>query len=223
MDTFLYFLFTAVYIVLLILGIRLAGRYGWQNPANLILFVIVGLIYDNALLALGRYIGEGSFLEKISFLRYWGHALFTPMLVIVAWDALRKSGTDWAKTKTAAYISFTVTLALVLLELFTETLGLTLKPRTEYGIVSYTSAVPADGPPLMVLIISVILVVSAFIVWRKSKWIWMLIGSVLMVAGSAIPLPIKSGAVTNTFELILILSLLATIKFLYKHNKGGRF
>lgn len=220
MDTFLYFFFLAVYVVLFIWAISLAKKYGWFSASNVLLLVILGLVVDNALLAFGRYIGTGHFLETISYTRFWGHALFTPTLVLFAWDSLKKADIRWAKTSTAKFITYLLPIALICFELFTETLGLKLEANWKYGVLSYSNVESSGGPPLMVLIISLVLIVSAFIVWRKQKWIWYLLGTVIMTIGSAVPLPIQSNAYMNGFELILLISLLATKQF--QANKKQR-
>lgn len=46
--------------------------------------------------------------------------------------------------------------------------------------------------------------------WRRSGWVWLLVGSAVMAVGSGVPIPVESGAVINAFELILLVSLLAT-------------
>ena len=218
MDTFLYFFFLASYVVLFIWAIALAKKYGWVSPSNVLLLVIFGLVVDNALLAFGRYIGQGQFLESISYVRYWGHALFTPTLVLFAWDSLKKANIEWAKNSVVKFLTYILMVALIVYELFTETLGLKLQADWKYGVLSYSNAASASGPPVMVLIVSLVLIVSAFMIWRRQKWIWYLLGTVIMTIGSAVPLPIKSDAYMNGFELILLFSLLATKHF--QDHKG---
>lgn len=213
MDTFLYFFFLAGYIALFIWAVSLAKKYGWASPSNVLLLVIFGLVVDNALLAFGRYIGPGSFLESFSYARYWGHALFTPTLVLFAWNSLRKADIGWAKVSLVKYMTYILLIALIVYELLTETLGLRLHAEWKYGVLSYANAASSSGPPVMVLIVSLVLIVSAFVIWRKQKWIWYLVGTVIMTIGSAIPLPINSDAYMNGFELILLFSLLATKQF----------
>ena len=213
MDTFLYFFYLAGYVALFIWAITLAKKYGWVSPSNVLLLVIFGLIVDNTLLSFGRYIGPGPFLESISYARYWGHALFTPTLVLFAWDSLRKADIGWAKISLVRYITYILLIALIVYELLTETLGLRLHAEWKYGVLSYANAASSSGPPVMVLIVSLVLIVAAFIIWRSQKWIWYLVGTVIMTIGSAVPLPIKSDAYMNGFELILLFSLLATKQF----------
>ncbi|WP_245629810.1 hypothetical protein [Domibacillus robiginosus] len=181
--------------------------------AAILLPVIAGLIYDNGIIATGRFIGEGSFLEGLNAARFWLHAFFTPLLVLYAWMALKQADVSWAKTAWFQWAAILLTVALVLFELFTEVFGLSLEPRWEYRTLSYTSAELSGGPPLMVLVVSLVLLVASIVVWRKQGWIWFFVGSLVMIVGSAVKMPIESGAVTNMFELMLIVSLLVTAWF----------
>ncbi|GGA68023.1 hypothetical protein GCM10011490_18170 [Pseudoclavibacter endophyticus] len=209
MDTILFFAYAAAYLALLAWGLTLAARGRWWTPANLPVLVIAGLVYDNIVLATGAYIGEGALLEGLNLARYWIHALVTPLLAIFAWHVVARSGVAWARTRWAGVVATAAAVALMALEL-THVVGIELTAEREHGVLSYSAAEAAGGPPLMVLLVTVTLLVAAFFVWRRQKWIWLLVGTLLMVIGSAVPLPVDSGAVTNAFELILLTSILAT-------------
>ncbi len=72
----------------------------------------------------------------------------------------------------------------------------------------------------MILVVSVVLLAASIVIWRKQGWVWFFISSFVMIVGSAVPLPVASGAVTNLFELVLIVSLLATAWFQGNDQKG---
>lgn len=208
----MFFAFAVAYLLLLGWGLTQAARNRWWTPANLPLLVVAALVYDNSVLALGRYIGEGALLEGLNLARFWIHALVTPLLVIFAWHAAARTKVGWARTGWAALGAVVAALALMVLEL-THVVGIELQPEREYGVLSYSSTEPVNGPPLMVLLVSVALLVAGFLVWRRQKWVWLLVGTLLMGIGSAVPFPVNSAAVTNAFELILLISILATKHF----------
>ena len=110
-------------------------------------------------------------------------------------------------------LSIGAALALTVVEYFLEVRGLHLVPQEEYGVLSYGSAEPATGPPLMVLVVAAFLVVAGALVWRKQKWPWLFVGAVVMTIGSGVQLPLPSGAITNAFELTLLVSIMATKAF----------
>lgn len=218
MDTILFGLFAAAYLVLFIWTLIVYKRSGIISSLML-MPVILGLVYDNTIIATGRYIGEGALLENLNLLRYWIHAFFTPLLVLFSWKTLEQADIHWAKKTWFRTSAFLLTITLVLVELITEVWGLTLQPKWEYGVLTYGSGDTSGGPPIMVLIVSVVLLAASIFIWRKQKWIWLFLGSLVMIAGSAVQLPIESGAVTNLFELALISSLSATCSFQGRNRK----
>jgi uncharacterized membrane protein (UPF0136 family) len=210
MDTYLYFLYAALYAVLLIWGISGIRKTDVRKWTSVIYIVILPLIYDNLILATGKWIGEGELLESLNFARFCLHALITPLLVMYSVGTLRESGIEWAQKKWLVLVGLFYTVGLIVLEFATEVFGLELEVVKEYGVVSYSNVEEATGPPIMVLLVTLVLIVASAILWKKTKWPVFFIGAVVMTIGSAIPLNIKSGAVTNAFELFLIFTLIWT-------------
>lgn len=217
MDTYIYGLFTIAYVLLAIYGLQLLNKYGWKSLSNVLLLVTLGLVWDNGLLTAGNWIGQGEWLETLSRSRFWLHAFLTPLLVLFAWHAACRAGTGWAKHKLALLLSILLTAGLILYELLTVTMGLELAPERSYGVLSYSDQ-STTGPPLMVIVVDIALLIASIVVYRQTKWKWMFIGVVLMTIGSMVPIPIPSSAATNAFELILIVSFWATKGFLDKNH-----
>lgn len=210
MDTVIFFGYTVAYLALFVWGCALVARRRRADAAALPLLVIAGLIYDNTVIASGRFIGEGPFLEALSLGRFWIHAIVTPLLVVWAWHACRRAGARWAATRTAAVVSIMFAVALMVLEYLTVLSGLEIEATNEYGVLSYSNAEAPSGPPLMVLFVAAALLVAGIVVWVKQKSPVLAIGTVLMTVGSAVPIPVESGAVTNAFELVLLTSIVWT-------------
>ncbi|KML41368.1 hypothetical protein [Cytobacillus firmus] len=217
MDPLLFAAFTAGYILLFIWAILIVKNSGPVSAAFL-LPVILGLIYDNGILAAGSLIGEGNTLKLLNYARFWIHAFFTPLLVLYSWHTLKQADIVWAKTGTLKGAAYLLTAGLILLELFTEVFGLELEAKWEYGVLSYSNAEAKGGPPIMVLIISAVLLAASVFIWRKQGWFWFFAGSVLMIIGSVIDIPVESAAAVNAFEWILLLSLTATAYFQKKRG-----
>lgn len=210
LDTVLFAGFALAYLVLLAWGITLLARRGHLFASDVVLLVVAGLIYDNAIITAGRWVGEGTLLESLNLARFWIHALITPLLVLFAWHVLHRGGIGWTRTKMALTVTLAIVAGLVILEFVTVLADLQLEPGWEYGVLSYGAAAQ-EGTPLRVLIVAAALLVAGFLLWRRDGWVWLLVGAAIMTVGSAIPIPVASGAVTNAFELILITSLMATI------------
>ncbi|MEK5215563.1 phospholipid phosphatase [Psychrobacillus sp. FSL H8-0487] len=210
MDTFLYILYTFLYTALLIWGLYGIRKQELAKWSSVIYIVILPLIYDNLILATGKWIGEGELLESLNFSRFCLHALITPLLVMYSIGTLRESGIEWAKKKWLVIVGIIYTIGLMVFEFLVEVVGLEIEVVKEYGVVSYSNVEEATGPPIMVLFVTLILIVASAIVWKKTKWPIFFIGAIVMTIGSAVPLNIESGAVTNAFELFLIFTLIWT-------------
>ncbi|MHA6251823.1 hypothetical protein [Oceanobacillus sp. CAU 1775] len=210
MDTFLFALYTILYIALLVWGISKSPRGNFWSLRTFLFLVLIGLIYDNSIMALGKFIGEGDLLETLNLLRYWSHGLFTPTLVLFSLGVLQAGDTKWAKTKIAYYSAIIFTGILIFIEFRTQIIGLELEAVWEYGVLRYTEVDPSGGPPIMILLITAALLIAGLILWITSGWAWMFVGAIIMTIGSVVPIPLESEASTNGFELILLTSLLLT-------------
>ncbi len=165
-DRTLFAAFAAGYVALLLWGVRMAGN--GPAAANVRMPVIVALAYDNVMLATGRFIGEGPVLETLSRARSWLHAFLRPLLVIFAWNAVARTGLAAARRRWAPFAAAALYAVLVVADLLTEVRGLTLQPEWEYGVLRYSSAGPASGPPVMILGVTLALPIAAVIVlWKQ--------------------------------------------------------
>ena len=210
MDKWLYLLFALAYLVLFIFMIRSMKRNGIASLSNVLILVILPLIYDNTILGVGSWIGEGQTLEVLNTARYWMHAILTPLLIVFSLGVLRRARVNWANTSAALWITVAYAFAAFMVELFTVLLNLSLEAEVKYGVLSYASTNSPSGPPIMILMVTLALLVSSIILWKRTGWFWMFIGVALMLVGSMIDIPIESAAITNAFELILLTSLVMT-------------
>ena len=211
MDAILFSAFAAAYLVLVAWGVSLVVRRRRLIVSDLALLVVLGLVYDNAVIGLGAAIGEGAFLEALNGARYWLHALVTPLLVLVGWHVLVRAGVRWTTVAATRVVAVLLGAALIAYEIAVGAVAAQLVPRWEYGALSYANENAPGGPPLMVLVVAAVLLVAGIGAAARLRWPWLLVGTVLMVIGSAVPLPVPSGAATNAFELILLISVLATV------------
>jgi hypothetical protein len=219
MDPFIYALYSLSYLFLFLLGMKLSMRNGLFTLLNVLLLVTFGLVYDNSVLALGSMIGEGNFLKSLNLMRYWFHALFTLTLILFSWAVVRESDIKWLSGRIAFIAASLLTAAMIITELVQNTVGIAIEPARKYGVLSYVPAV-SQGPPIMIIGVSFVMLLAGFILWKKLKWKLMATGVIVMGIGSAVPILLKSEAATNGFELVLLISLWATKAFL---DKGDKF
>lgn len=210
MDTFLYFLYATLYTAIFIWGLTSIKKEDLAAWTSVIYIVILPLIYDNLILATGKWIGEGELLKSLNFSRFYLHALITPLLAMYSIGTLRESGIEWAMKKWLVISGVIYTTALIILEFSLEVVGLEIEVVKEYGVISYSNVEVANGPPIMALFVTFVLLVASAILWKKTKWPVFFIGAVVMTIGSAVPINVQSGAVTNAFELFLIFTLIWT-------------
>ena len=210
MDQILYMLFTFAYIALLIWGLKGIHAQEVSKWTSVVYLVVMALIYDNGILAIGHWIGEGALLENLNVVRFWVHALVTPLLVLYSIGTLRESGVSWAKKTWVTILAILYTIAAIVIEIVFVTADLQLQVEKEYGVVSYGSVDPPSGPPIMILLITIAMLIASGVLWKKTGWAVFFIGVVIMTIGSAVPFDVDSNAITNLFELILLASLVWT-------------
>lgn len=196
-----------------------------KKTASAILYcVILALIYDNWLLAFGHLISEGQLLETLSYGRFWLHAIFTPTLILFSLVIMREAGIKFAQHKWATFLFGGLTITAIIIDYFLELKELQLKAQVMYGVLSYGSVHNGSGPPLMILIVVLALIVASIVLARSAKWWWMLLGTAVMTVGSAIPFNVSSNALTNAFELFLVIMLMKTaIHFSKKTRSNTKF
>ncbi|MFD2611716.1 hypothetical protein [Paenibacillus gansuensis] len=56
----------------------------------------------------------------------------------------------------------------------------------------------------------------------KRRWPWMALATAILFIGRAIPMKLESSAITNVFELMLAVSLMATIRRQDKYGESMR-
>ncbi|MCK1993783.1 hypothetical protein GW626_09075 [Peribacillus muralis] len=216
MDTILYFCFSLVYMILFIMGITLIRRQdNLLSHSSFLLLVTFALFADNIIIASGKFIGDGPLLEVLNQSRFWIHGFITPTLILFGWQMAKRIHIPFTEKRSAFYFFLILTSGLIIYECF-ENMHKTFVPVSEYGVLRYVSE-QSSGPPLMVLVVSLVLLVISINIFLRARWIWMLIGVVIMIGGSAIPIPIKSSAITNAFEMIFICSLWYTYYKLEPH------
>lgn len=211
MDLVIYSALALIYLFLVVrIAAQLSGKRQWLNYAIFQIFVLFSLAYDNGIIAAGRFIGEGELLKGLSSVRFWLHAFATPTLVLVGYYILRSSQVKFSKHIITHIAAWVITVGLIIYQISSTLQEVkSLIPIQEYGVLRYTSESLA-GPPFMVIIVGFLLLLIGIIVLVKQKWVWLFVGTLLLFVGQALPIPVASTAVTNIFELILMVSIWVT-------------
>ncbi|WP_436521335.1 hypothetical protein [Actinoplanes sp. HUAS TT8] len=164
------------------------GRTGWAT--RLLALVVLGLVWDNLVIAAGRLIGTGPLLEGLSVPRFVTHALFVPLLIPVGVGLGRRFGVRWLGGR-AAPAGFGVLTALMIgLGVWQDVVVLDLEPEVYGDTVRYTNAA-SSGPPIPAVVAIWVLIAVGVAVLARARWPWLLAGAVgmLVAAGAGFAVP----------------------------------
>jgi hypothetical protein len=203
-------------LVFLFYALAHLALFGWalrlfllhRHPATVpLLLVAFGLIYDNAILAGGAWIGHGELLERLSVPRFFMHAFGTPLLMLSALGLVQRSGVAWARNVVVAAGVAALTLAMIAVGAEADLLRLDLVAKEAAGVVSYGNA-STEGPPVAPSVTIVVLIVAGVMVWRSNGGPWLLAGALAQFVAAAIGDTIVIAG--NLGELALLAGLLLT-------------
>lgn len=223
MITIGYSVIGAVAFACFIFGIR-----AYMVEPNRILFLILIntslLWFDSFATAVGQYIGEGSLLLNMTYVRYAAHWLTLPLLFIVAGMILKAADFKFAQSK--YLMGFFVFLAVFFIVYdFRYMFILDFYPVCYAETFRYATQVPIGQEcspgmaglgtkvlPIAPILLTLILFVSGIAIWIKHKWPWLAVGCfVMLMAAQPTPIgPILSNAGEPVFIFCL---MLAAIKF----------
>ncbi|QGG95960.1 hypothetical protein [Actinomarinicola tropica] len=197
-------------VAVVLAGLTAYGLVVWRRHRRSYTLIVVavglGLVYDNAVLGIGRWLGHGSTLEALSYPRFWIHALITPLLIIVGVGAARTLAGGWARSRIGHAAVCLVATGLVVWGVVIDIVGLELDQQSEAGLLSYGNA--AASAPVPAIATIVILLGFGAWVWRAAGWPWLAVAAGVMFIASG--LGAISGLLTNVGELSLIAGLVAT-------------
>ncbi|MDR0488099.1 MAG: hypothetical protein LBG99_01620 [Propionibacteriaceae bacterium] len=215
MLTFIYAACAVAQAVLAVFAIRLFVKD--RTPGNFMLILpIAAVVWDNSIVALGATIGDGPLLVGLSWPRYIGHALFTPAWIVAAVGFAQRCGSQWAKTKIVTIGQWVLYGTCVILGFLRSVIFLVMEPSTEGGLFYYRNAGTFPGPPFGSVFMLIVVLICAVEVLRLIKSPWMLLGSLYMLITVFIPTDIAGFVFSNSGEVIMALSLVATGYILYK-------
>ena len=196
------------------MGLAVFGMAGARrNPSlaiGLVVAVVLGLAYDNAVLALGAVLDAGALLEALNTPRYWVHGLLTPTIIWVAITALALAGHPVGRSRLWRGSAGVLTIAMIGLGAWIDAIGLDLQPTDDQGITRYVNGFePLAGPPLASVVTILVVLVAGTILWRRNRWPWLAVGATVMFISAAIPGPIL--LIQGLGEVAFAAGLIATL------------
>lgn len=163
-----------IYAAMLVWTLRLPAGL----PERLLQLLLVGLLTDNLVLALGPVAYEASWYERLSHVRYVAHVLVLPPLVIAAVGLAARVGVEWGASNLARWTAVLFAVSAIAFGWATEINGLELRPETLFGHTRLVSV--HASPPLATIMTNVALLVISALIWRRSGWQWAFAGSLMI-------------------------------------------
>ncbi|GLW30499.1 hypothetical protein Areg01_34390 [Actinoplanes regularis] len=190
-------------LVLLALVIAMRRRRpDWA--LSLLILVILALIWDNAVIAIGGTLGEGEPLRTLSVPRYVTHGLLVPLLIMVGVGLARRYGIQRLAGKAVPAVFGAFTAALIVAGIWLDVIDLDLEPTRYADTLRYTNAA-SHGAPIPAVVTILVLIGIGVALLVRTRQPWLLAGAVAMfVAAAAGALAFWIG---NVGELLLILSI----------------
>ncbi|MDR2722938.1 MAG: hypothetical protein LBB54_04345 [Cellulomonadaceae bacterium] len=208
MYTLVYALCAAAQLALAVIAIRLYRRRPSLGALTLIL-PIAGVVWDNAVVALGTSIGEGALLTALTWPRFVGHALLTPIWIITAVAFGQRAGIAWLHTRAVAIGQWVLYALCVIAGLLRSVIFANMTLATDHGLLYYRNT-GSFGPPVGSIIMLLVVLVIGIMVWQRAHTFWMTLGALFMLAMTAIPIHLVGFIASNSGEVIMAASLVAT-------------
>lgn len=221
-HTAAFVLFALAQAALAVVAIRLHLRRRALSPVSadpkdlsslMLILPIAGVVWDNTIMALGARIGDGPLLVGLSWPRFIGHAVLTPAWIIAAIGFAQRA-TSPAGPRRASPTKRTLAWALfafaVLAGVLRYVVFLEMAPVFDGGMFYYTNAGTFPGPPIGSITMLFVALIASTFVWRRARIPWMLLGSLFMLATQLIPRELVGFLVTNSGEVLMAASLVAT-------------
>lgn len=193
----------------------------WRKSKSVAVVVLcvllLGISYDNLLLAAGRFIGLGELLKSLSHVRFLVHHLVVPFLIVVGVELAYRLGASWAKnfTRSLAWL-FSISLGFV--DIFHRYIGTELEPIYFAGVLRYTASFNG-GLPIITIAVTLFVLAIGVGIWIRSHkvWYWLLVGTLTALIVNSLPLAWVGTLPGSLAELFMTLTLLLTERYI-QHN-----
>jgi hypothetical protein len=180
------------------------------------------LVWDNAVVALGATIGDGPLLIALSWPRFIGHALLTPIWILTAFEYARRVGAPRLQGRGSFIAEWVLYGAMAALGFLKAVILLKFEPVNQGDLFYYTNGGGFPGPPIPALVMVIVVIVAGYVVYRRAGWPWMLVGGIVMFAAAAVPIGLAGFLVSNAGEVALSLALVGTERFLQQREAAAR-
>jgi len=218
---------TVAYVVFAIAELALAvvAILLWRRKPSLGAFTvalpIAALVWDNAIVAIGAWVGEGALLQALSWPRFAGHALLTPIWIVTAFEYARRAGAEKLGSRGWRVAQWGLYGAMVALGVLRSLVLLRFEIVRQADIVYYTNGGGFPGPPVPAIVMVLCVIAAGIVVVRRGAGPWMLLGGVVMFVAAAVPTSLVGFWLSNTGEVVLSAALVATEMLLQRRESDS--
>ena len=218
MSIYLYLLYTLAYLVLLLYGAVLWRR---QHHASTLLLLLVtfGVFYDNLILTLGNWLGDGALLHALSLPRFLLHQLALPWIIYAAYDQARQAGQGWAQRPALRWGAIALSALVMVAGIATRLWTLRLEPEIMDGVLRYV-AIGTAGPPIVSIVSIGLVGIGGLVFWRQNRWPWIFLAAVAVFIGESLPDESLRRAVGSALEVLFMGVLFVTQQRLDEKKMG---
>jgi hypothetical protein len=205
---FLYPLYTVCHLFLLAWAHYL---YSQSHQAGLVVLILVitAIAYDNLIVSVGSLIGKGKTLLKLSQPRFICHVLLTPLSVFAAFSFCLQSRLEWAFEPLSIFGVCFLVVCLIAAEILTYYKKFEPKEVWFQGTLRYTNSA-YKMLPIPSIITTILVGIIGLIIWQQMGLPWLLISSIVMFLGGAIPQCVAGPIVCSGVEVFLIIGFCMT-------------
>ncbi|MEL6581501.1 MAG: hypothetical protein AAFQ14_17310 [Cyanobacteria bacterium J06621_12] len=182
--------------------------------AIVLLVLLLGISYDNLLLATGRLIGAGELLKSLSQVRFLVHHLVVPFLIVVGVELAHRLGAAWANKFTRS-LAWILSISLGIIDIFKRYIGAQLEPIYFAGVLRYTASF-SGGLPIITIAVTLFVLIIGIGIWLRSGkvWYWLFIGTLIALIVNAFPLSLVGTLPGSIAEFFMTLTLLLTERYI---------
>jgi len=213
-----YAAYALIQAALAVVAIRLYRRRPSVGAFALIL-PTAAVVWDNAIIALGARIGDGPLLVGLSWPRFVGHALLTPIWIITGVAYARRAGVTWLERAWVQPAQWVLYAVCVIFGVLRSVVFLTMEPVWEGGAFYYANAGTFPGPPIGSVVMLLVVFACAIPVWRLTAWPWMFVGSAFMLVAALVRVPALGSLLQNLGEVVMAACLVATEWYLSRRTR----
>lgn len=182
--------------------------------------LLLGLIYDNSVLALGNVLVSTDIFSAVSWPRFILHVIILPFLTLFSLSTLQIVNPVLGRNKGLIGFAFVFTALALVYGVLHNALGLELGPIESYGHWRITNL--AGSPPFATIAANVVAIIFGILVWKSKGPVWLFWGAflVFILNSAAGPQP-WSFISSNLTEVLFVFCLVQNEKALAVYPLAG--